>query len=450
MSLTVAAESDRYVTQDTPPDQGARGHGKHLWQPRLERAMTGLHNEIDSIEVRTEVVRVARSTIPQLIDRITAQVQGGVTSYAGPSTGRRRRLIVMAVSAAVNHFLDSIENSSASGRRVDELFRRMGHGEATEGHELVALQAAFRIASHEAWDTIRTFAIEYGLSAEALGFLGDAMFAYIEHLTDQAQLGFDGANRALDRSPDLARVRLVEGILTAAPAVEIRTQAGKASWPVPSSIVVIRIEPPSATPVPALADLGRQHLVHQELTSALIVTAAKDLPQLREELSALAGADHLSATSWPVPLEEAPDAARWTTRTLQLVARGVIPPSPVIDCAEHRAQLWLHAEPALRQRMCLDLLQPLLAETPNSREILSETLLAWLESRDSAPAIAAKLGVHAQTIRYRWKRINELFGDDLREPEFVMQVTMLLKASVPLWKAGDQSDFERFRTKGSE
>lgn len=450
MPLTVAAESDRHVTQDTPPDQGASGHGKQRWQPRLERAMTGLHGEIDAVEIRAEVVREARTTIPQLIDRITAQVQGGVTPYAGPSTGRRRRLIVMAVSAAVNHFLDSIEDPGTSGRRVDELFRRMGHGEATEGHELVALQAAFRIASHEAWEKIRSFAVQYGLTAEALGFLGDALFAYIEHLAEQAQLGFDGANRALDRSPDLARLRLAEGILTAAPAVEIRTHAGKASWPVPSQIVIVRIEPPSASPVPALADLGRQHLVHQELTSAIIITAADHLSQLLEELSALASTDHLSATSWPVPLEQAPDAARWTARALQLVARGVIPRSPTIDCAEHRAQLWLHAEPALRQRMCLDLLQPLLAETPNSREILSETLLAWLESRDSAPAIAAKLGVHAQTVRYRWKRINELFGDDLRDPEFVMQVTMLLKASVPLWKAGDQSDFERFRTKGSE
>ena len=95
--------------------------------------------------------------------------------------------------------------------------------------------------------------------------------------------------------------------------------------------------------------------------------------------------------------------------------------------------------------MCQDLLRPLLAETPNSREILSQTLLVWLETRDSAPAIAAQLGVHPQTVRYRWKRINELFGDDLHDSEFMVQITMLLKASVPLWQAGDQSDFERFR-----
>ncbi|WP_376707709.1 hypothetical protein [Nocardioides alcanivorans] len=43
-------------------------------------------------------------------------------------------------------------------------------------------------------------------------------------------------------------------------------------------------------------------------------------------------------------------------------------------------------------------------------------------------------------MRYRWRRINELFGDLLHDPEFVVTVTILLKATVPMWKAGDLSD----------
>lgn len=411
--------------------------------------MTDLHDEVDSAELRAEVVRAARTTVPDLVQRIGSHVQDSVAPYAGSVTGRRRRLIDMAVAAAVNHYLDTIEKPTASGRSVDELFRRMGHGEATEGRGLVSLQAAFRIASHEGWDKIRSFATEQGLSTEALGHLGDALFAYVEHLAEQAQLGYDGATRAIDRSPDLARRRLIDAILEGESLVEVRAHAGRATWPLPTLFVVVRVEPPSDQPVPQLAKLSRKHLMRPEPTSVVIVTDANDLPDLLEELEASAEGSRV-ATSWAIPLEHAPDACRWTSRALELVARGVIPPAPVIDCGTHRTQLWLHAEPALRQRMCQDLLQPLLAETPNSREILSETLLAWLESRDSAPAIAAKLGVHPQTVRYRWKRINELFGDDLREPEFVIQVTMLLKASVPLWKAGDQSDFERFRTKDAE
>jgi DNA-binding PucR family transcriptional regulator len=123
----------------------------------------------------------------------------------------------------------------------------------------------------------------------------------------------------------------------------------------------------------------------------------------------------------------------------------VIPARPVIECVRFRTEIWLHAEPVLRRQLAQELLQPLFNETENSREILSETLLVWLETRDSAPAIAARLGVHPQTVRYRWKRINELFGDSLHDPDYVIQLTLLLKASVPLWIAGDQSDFRRFR-----
>ena len=148
---------------------------------------------------------------------------------------------------------------------------------------------------------------------------------------------------------------------------------------------------------------------------------------------------------WAVEPADVPSAFRWARRALELVRRGVIPDAQVVDCRAHRTQIWLHAEPTLRQQLGQELLSPLLAETPNSREILSETLLVWLETRDSAPAIAARLGVHPQTVRYRWKRINELFGEAMHDTEFLVQLTMLLKASVPLWKAGDQSDFERFR-----
>lgn len=150
------------------------------------------------------------------------------------------------------------------------------------------------------------------------------------------------------------------------------------------------------------------------------------------------------AFSWAVPLADATHAQHWVTRALDLTAAGALPRQQVIDCSRYRTQLWLHAEPAIRRQLAQELLRPLIAETPNSREILSETLLVWLETRESAPAIAAILGVHPQTVRYRWRRINELFGEALHDVEFVVQLTMVLKASVPLWIAGDQSDFERY------
>ncbi len=387
------------------------------------------------------VVERFRPAVPALVARVTARVQDDVPDYAGPATGRRHRLISMAVTAAVHHFLKLAQGRPPAAQPVDDLFRRMGYGEAAEGRDLIPLRAALRAATRECWAQMRSFTAEEGLSAAELGRLGDALFDYVDHLADQVAEGYARAGEALGHDVAQARERLLDLLLRAAPAEEVAATAQDAAWPVPDQLVVMSVS--FHRELPAVA-LPASALLRAEVSPASVVCAAPDADRVARLLSAAAPGVRV-ALSWPVPPEQAPDAHRWTTRALDLVDRGVIPPDPVVHCREHTTHLWLHGEPALRQGLAQDLLKPLLAETPNSREILSETLLAWLESRDSAPAIAARLDVHPQTIRYRWKRINELFGESLHDPEFVVQVTMLLKASVPLWKAGDQSDFERFR-----
>jgi hypothetical protein len=406
--------------------------------------MTHLHDDTDYHRVRLHLTREVRAMIPEVVERTSATIQTRVPTYAGPPTGRRHRLIALATSAAIEHFLDAVERPGLPTRSVDELFRRMGHGEATDGHDLTAMRAAFRIVTMEAWNLLRDEAIAQDWSAGALGWLGDALLAFTEHLAEQIRHGYEGALRALEQDPRRARARLIERLLDGAPLADVHPLSITAAWSLPSTFVLVALTPVDDAELPDLTVLADRYLLRTDGATAVLVATLEDRSALIAQLRG--GEDHYRiATSWAVEREAIPDAWRWTRRALELVDRGVIPALPVIDCSEHRAQLWLHSEPGIRQRLCQELLRPLLAETPNSREILSETLLAWLESRDSAPAIAAKLGVHPQTVRYRWKRINELFGEELREPEFVTQATMLLKASVPLWKAGDQSDFERFR-----
>ena len=68
--------------------------------------------------------------------------------------------------------------------------------------------------------------------------------------------------------------------------------------------------------------------------------------------------------------------------------------------------------------------------------MLSRTLLAWLSTHDSAPVLARKLGVHAQTVRYRLRRLRELLGDRLDDPDSMLAMKLALEAALPLWSAG--------------
>jgi hypothetical protein len=363
-----------------------------------------------------------------LAKRVGELIRSDVSAYSSLPDGRLRRALDTAVVWAVALLLEP-RPEPGTARHVDELFRRVGHLQAMHGHDLDSVQAAFRVGVHAVWQHVR----DHGTQADQERF-GRAVDTHVERMLEQTAAGYHGARRSLASDPARARARLLDALLDGAPPEQVRHAAAAARWRVDEPLVVLAVG--GAEPLP---DLGEGVLVRPRPQPAVVVGRPADVDAV---LARLAG--RRVAVGWEVPAEEVPDARRFAVRALELVDAGVLPATDVVRCADHATQLWLHAEPRLRQRLSLSLLRPLLAETPNSREILSETLLAWLESRDSAPAIAARLGVHPQTVRYRWKRINELFGEDLHDPEFVVQVTMLLKATVPLWKAGDQSDVDRY------
>ncbi len=432
------------VRQDThvPPSTGRRAQ-----QPtRLETCIRALHRELAPLGGGAQFAKLVDPIVPDLVEEITSQIQETVSPYAGMPGGRRRRLIDMAVRGAILHFVALVRDPAAAGQGVDDLFRRMGYGDATEGTGVNAMGEALEVAQRLAWDQVRSFTAEHQLSARHLGAVADLLFAYMDHLLRQTRAGYEAGLTAKESSRSSTRDELLTLMLDGAATPRLRAAAHEAVWPLPDWLAVVAVASSTAGPLPDLSELRERHLVRGTVEPLIVVCRLEELDSVIDQLRTIDGL--WVARSWGVPAHQVQDAARWCQRAIDLVGAGVLSGEDVIDCRAHRTQLWLHAEPALRQQMAQDLLRPLLAETPNSREILSETLLVWLETRDSAPAIAARLGVHPQTVRYRWKRINELFGEVLHDPEFIVQITMLLKASVPLWKAGDQSDFERYREAG--
>lgn len=396
--------------------------------------------QVGSSETARIVLPAVRRRLPRIAQQVSDEIRSTVPGLA--DSDHRQQLVFTAVNSAAAYFLGRELGEPVSAAAADDLFRKMGFREGGAGADLAALDTAVRVAAKAYWAEIRVEAARLGVSPYALADLRESLDAYVEHVLVQARQGHAAGGEAREQDSGLARRRLVEGLLASADPDDLAVYAEVAGWPLPPLLVVTAVEvprsmrlDPGTLPEAVLfrPATGRAALITGEaMTAAAIAAVQAQVPGAR------------FAVCWPVEPYDAAAAYRWTQRALNLAAKGILPALPVLDCRTYRTEIWLHAEPVMRRQLAQELLQPLLEETPNSREILSETLLVWLETRDSAPAIAARLGVHPQTVRYRWRRINQLFGEALHDPEYVVQLTLVLKASIALWIAGDQSDFERY------
>jgi hypothetical protein len=394
--------------------------------PDLPGAAVWMLKSLES-EVRPVATRITR----HLRDELPTETEGF------------EELIFTAVHGSMSHFIDVGLGREAPYVAIDDHFRKVGFKVAAMGQDRAIVDRAIGIATTDLWDELRNRAAENELSAAALNALNEMMTSYVDHLTSQVSTGFEAGTEARDQNNDVARARLIDRMLSGASHDEIEAQAALGEWPLPDKVTVMAVELRDADQISADA-LSAVALTRRRRPTQVVICPPGATTTVTKEVRAAVPKARVSIC-WPVPPADVPAAWRWANRALALVNARVIPAKPVINCLAYRTEIWLHAEPVMRRQLAQELLEPLLAESANSREILTETLLVWLETRESAPAIAAVLGVHPQTIRYRWKRINELFGESLRDPEFVTQLLLLLKASVPLWVAGDQSDFDRYQ-----
>jgi DNA-binding PucR family transcriptional regulator len=74
-------------------------------------------------------------------------------------------------------------------------------------------------------------------------------------------------------------------------------------------------------------------------------------------------------------------------------------------------------------------LAPLEAASEGQRPRLAETLLAWLLSGSNVPDVATRLHVHPQTVRYRLRQLEKLFGDALHDPDTRLNLIVALRSA---------------------
>jgi hypothetical protein len=375
--------------------------------------------------------------LPALAEEIVAAIASEVPDYARPlaqGSGAVRR----GVHSALAEFVE-LSRGGAVGRGAVAL--DLGRREVRAGRSLDALLSAYRTGARVAWRRLAALGLEAGLAPETLVVLAEAIFAYVDELSAESAEGF--AREQAERAGELERRRrALAELLVATPAPDagaVATAAEAAHWRLPATVAVavwreaelLAARTAASTALPGGGDgappaaASRPVLPADALRATVEGLACAVLAGPPREL--LAALDGRAAGVGPaVPLADAARSFRLACAGLALAdERGVDSP---LAADAHRVELLWRAEPALVAELAAERLAPLDSETPNSRARLEATLLAWLRHAGTIAAVAAELGVHPQTVRYRLGRLRELLGAALDDPDARFELELVLRA----------------------
>jgi hypothetical protein len=397
-----------------------------------------------------------RATLPELADDIIAAIAREVPDYARAMEGRFGEVVRFGVEVALNRFVDVLGGATPKNQsRARDTYVRLGAGEYRAGRSLDALLAAYRVGAKVAWRRFVEAGTRAGFAPDALYDLGEAMFAYIDEISAESAAGFAEAQSEAAGESQRRRRALVRLLAQEPPAAEetVRTAAQSAGWALPrlvAAVVLGEADQPEATDEldSAAARLARR-LGPGAVGAAVGGLAVVMLPDPegpgRRKTLETALEDARAALGPAVPWPEAATSLRRAAAAYRLGAQGRLDAaspagqgaaSPrgesscrLIVAVEHLPALLLAAEPALAADLARSRLAPLDELGAGPRERLVETLRAWLDRPGQVQAVAATLGVHPQTVRYRLKQLRELFGDRLEDPEARFELALALRAA---------------------
>ncbi|MFF7051436.1 PucR family transcriptional regulator [Streptomyces griseorubiginosus] len=366
-----------------------------------------------------DLADLLRAQLEEVADEVEEEVRRQVPEYARPADGTYREHLRAGVVQALTLFVDHIADPRGRGEAIAATYYELGRGEALEGRSLDALQSALRVGGLHAWRLMGRTAEELGLDTAVVTALGELAFRTVHEVAEAAAAGYSEARAQHTDELERRRRRLLDLLLGDGPVAPAAVQdlAHGARWSVPKQVAVVAL---AATPDQRveewpLATAGA--LVDMDSRPPRMLIPDPDGPgRSGSRAFGLALRGRPAAIGPTVPLAEAAQSLRWATRALGLMGRGLLPRQGVVRCMDHLSTLLLHSDEPMLGRLRARALAPLDAVSEGQRERLAETLLAWLLSGSNVPEVATRLHVHPQTVRYRLRQLDKVFGEALHDP----------------------------------
>lgn len=378
-----------------------------------------------------ELAELLRAQLAAVADQVEEEVRRQVPEYARPADGPYGRNLRAGVVQALTLFVDHIADPRDDGGAIAATYYELGRGEALEGRSLDALQSALRVGGLHAWRLMGHTAEELGLDSTVVAALGELAFRTVHEVAQAAAAGYAEAQLRNSDELERRRRRLLDLLLEDGPvALEaVQDLAHGARWPVPRTVAVValaaapdrREEDRPLAAAGALVDMGSR-------PPRMLVPDPDGSGRFGGRAFTLALRGRPAAIGPTVSVTDAAQSLRLATRALGLMGRGVLPRQGVVRCADHLSTLLLYGDEPLLERLQARVLAPLDTVSAGQRDRLAETLLAWLLSGSNVPDVAARLHIHPQTVRYRLRQLEKLFGDALHDPETRLDLILALRA----------------------
>ncbi|MFD3625024.1 PucR family transcriptional regulator [Streptomyces sp. NPDC058698] len=375
---------------------------------------------------------IAMADAPALAGEIMSEIQREYPHLPVVLDDSGEPLALLGIRRAIEDFVQHVSHADYAVGRVTAppgVFQDFGRGEGLNGRSLDALQATYRMGVRLAWRRFAEIGQQIDLPPPAMYELVDAGYEYLDGLVDQSVRGYaEAAARQAGERLRLQR-RLMELLLVenhrGDPADALAERAARIGWPLPAKVAVgVLLRPAREAVAPAVGQGVLLDMEYEQPRMVVPEPAAAGRPELL----------HRALTGWsgaigpPVPVCDAAKSLRWAEAAVRLMRRGLLPVGEVLHCTEHTEALVLLQPEELIEDLARRCLAPLADCGSAHGRRLAETLLAWLETRGGAPEVAARLGVHPQTVRYRLRQIREMWGDAIDDPDRRFELELVLRA----------------------
>ncbi|MGW7411977.1 PucR family transcriptional regulator [Streptomyces sp. NPDC054863] len=410
--------------------------------------MNGTGTGASLAETQSAWVDVPRLQVRQFTDRALAEVPALAQEILDAICREHPRMplildeqgdliALVGIRRALEDFVQHLARQD--GRRPLlhlEVFQEFGRGEGLHGRTLDSLQAVYRLGVRLAWRRLAEIGQQVSIPPPAMYELAEAGFAFLDGLVDESVRGYaEAAARQAGERLRLQR-KLAQAILCereegrgrvdpAESLAELGAHAARIGWTLPERVAVgVLLRPSRDCVAPAVGD---EVLLDMESEQPLMVVPEPQLAGRSEQLRRATNG-WTGALGPAVPLAEAAKSLRWASAAVGLMERGLLPSGGLLHCTEHTEALVLLPPEELIGDLTARCLAPLAGCGPTQGRRLAETLLAWLETRGGAPEVAARLGVHPQTVRYRMRQIRELWGAEVDDPDRRFELELVLRA----------------------